>query len=439
VWEIALVSVADGSVRVLKSLKRSRLISLSPDGRYVVYARREVEENKGARDIFLLSTGDSGDEVPLIKHPADDYGPVWAPDGKTIVFKSNRSGTHDTWLMQVADGKPAGEPQLVRRNTQRMQPLGFTREGSLYYGLSARSTDVYTVSIDPATGKLLTPPAKAILKFEGFNSRPAWSPDGKSLAYVSVRPSPGALPPRRAVLVIRSVETGQERELYPKADLRNLHWSPDGRSILCGISLQLIDVQSGDVTPILQVRTADALRVGGTWSRDGKAVFYFRVDLAGRTPIERLSIMVYDLTIGKEKELYREGVGIPGLLVSPNGRQLVFIGEDLHTLMIMPTEGGEPRELLRVQEDTEGISGIEWTLDGRYFLFIWAKPDPDQPLRGLWRIPAEGGDPQKLMEMDGLTEISLHPDGRCIAFTGGWRVMEVWKMENFLLESKAGE
>jgi len=41
---------------------------------------------------------------------------------------------------------------------------------------------------------------------------PTWSPDGKSLAYVSERTPPGSFR-RRPVLVIRSVETGEEREL----------------------------------------------------------------------------------------------------------------------------------------------------------------------------------------------------------------------------------
>ncbi len=35
--------------------------------------------------------------------------------------------------------------------------------------------------------------------------------------------------------------------------------------------------------------------------------------------------------------------------------------------------------------------------------------------------------------MDGLTDISVHPDGERIAFTGGRVQMEVWAMENFLI------
>jgi RNA polymerase sigma-70 factor (ECF subfamily) len=75
--KIVLVSVAAGSLKKLKSIRFWVNMSLSPDGRYVVY------DNEGEpRDIFLLATDGSG-EIPLVEHPADDYGPVWSPDGKS--------------------------------------------------------------------------------------------------------------------------------------------------------------------------------------------------------------------------------------------------------------------------------------------------------------------------------------------------------------------
>ena len=68
--------------------------------------------------------------------------------------------------------------------------------------------------------------------------------------------------------------------------------------------------------------------------------------------------------------------------------------------------------------------------DATFFLVIRSvdQPGPTE----LWRVTPEGGEPQKLLEMDGLSDISVHPDGRHIAFTSGRIQMEIWAMENFL-------
>ncbi|MHC4595119.1 MAG: tetratricopeptide repeat protein [Planctomycetota bacterium] len=432
VSEIVLVSVADGSVRKLKSVElpagRPPYVvsrSLSPDGSYVAYAR-SVKENDGLCDIFLLATDGSGEEIPLVEHPADDFAPAWAPDGKTIVFCSDRSANYDAWLVQVVDGKPVGYPQLVKRGTGTMLSLGFTREGSLHYAVLTQQPwhfgDIYAASIDPATGKLLGSPARAIQQFEGFNGLPAWSPDGKNLAYISRRPSQGSAR-RKSALVIHSMETGQERILYPEAQFlasQYLRWSPDGRSILCGRSLELIDVQTGDVTRLVQFDPAVSGRVDyAAWSPDGKVIYYIRT-----SPVvhDLRSLVAHNLETGKERDLWQKGVKLAGLGISPDGRQLVF-AKGSKTLMVIAVEGGESRILHRLQGEGYFFqSSITWTADGRYVLFGKNKP------RGLWRIPAEGGEPQKVL--DGPKVVST---------VIGRRERGTWAMDNFLPKSKTSK
>lgn len=61
---------------------------------------------------------------------------------------------------------------------------------------------------------------------------------------------------------------------------------------------------------------------------------------------------------------------------------------------------------------------------------IWVSSGPPE----VWRVSFAGGKPQKLLEMDGLSDISVHPDGRRMAFTGGQiQMAEIWAMENFLI------
>ncbi|MCH9015601.1 MAG: PD40 domain-containing protein, partial [Gemmatimonadetes bacterium] len=252
---IVLVSVADGSVRTLKSLgeRHTRNMSLSQDSRYVAFDL-EVKEGSEKRDIYLLATDGSG-EVPLVEHPADDWAPYWTPDGHGIVFVSDRSGSTGLWMLDVVDGEPMSTPTQIKETGDRFYPKGFTPNGSFYYGVGKPDSDVYVAALDFDTGRVLTPPTKTSLRFEGTNHAPIWSPDGKYLAYASRRGTGGGY-----VLVIKSVQTGQERDLSPKSlGMAAAHawgtprWSPDGRSILvAGLAkgapprnrgLHLVDVQ----------------------------------------------------------------------------------------------------------------------------------------------------------------------------------------------------
>ena len=94
----------------------------------------------------------------------------------------------------------------------------------------------------------------------------------------------------------------------------------------------------------------------------------------------------------------------------------------------MPVSGGESRELFRLQEGKRFYSrvGLSWTPDGRHVV-VGTKLDE------LSMIPATGGELRKLdLGFRGMTRLSLHPDGRQIAYSLGNSTAEVWVMENFL-------
>jgi Tol biopolymer transport system component len=437
---IGLISIADGSLRVIKSFGKlgPSKINFSPDGHYVVYSL-PPQEGAAQNDIYLLSV-DGSYETPLIKHPADDLLVGWAPDGKNILFISDRSGSLDLWAVRVAEGKLMGEPELIKKDTGRLWPMGFTNESSLFYWVDTSMEDVYIATLDLEKGKSTAPPTRASQRFMGSNNYPDWSPDGKYLAFVSVRlPGPDRIGSR--VLCILSLETGKQRELSLQLkSLGRLRWSPDGRSILFSgtdikdrAGLYTVNPQTGETTLLWQ-REPETRILGIEWAPDGKEIFFAHIDW----PKKISHILRYDLATRQQKEIYRQNV--PTILrifaLSPDGKQLAF--EESNCLRVIAADGGEARDLLKVQPQ-EGLSSLAWTIDGKEIIFSKALSPAklQEQTRELWRIPADGGEPQKLgLAMDRIEDLRVHPDGQRLAFSSQTWSTEIWVMENFLKKAK---
>lgn len=428
--QIVWVGLADGAVQVIKQFgwRRPSRISLSPDGRWVAYDY-PPKEDEPQRDIFLLAS-DGRTDIPLVEHPANDRAPVWTPDGKELLFLSDRTGTFALWGIAVAGGRGKGAPVLLRRDVGAVVPMGMTALGGYYYGAANGTYDVYVAELDPATGEVVTPPHPASRTLVGGTLSPAWSADGKQLAFVSgMGPLGFANDP--LALTILSLETGQQRQLLPRLGFfGRLRWSPDGRSLLATGQdignrggLFQIDVQTGQVTPIVYSSVLQGYPRQAEWAPDGKAVFY---SAAGQ-------ILLRDLQTGQEKQVCQAMV----FALSRDGKWLAFHEEDRlaksSVLKVIPVDGGPARELLRLPGSGAFTLGMAWSADGRYLLFVKANPSARTQPREVWRIAREGGDPQRLdIAMPGLVEIRVHPDGRRIAFSAGVARPEIWAMENLL-------
>ena len=431
---IAFISITDGFIREVKTLAPcppSPLIrmSLSPDGRYIAYNYLQQEESR-EHDIFLLST-DGSHHSPLIEHPVDDTVIGWTLDSKGVIFKSDRTGSPGLWLIQVAEGNAEGTPQLLRTEMGNFGVLGMAQDGSLFYNLRSGWSDVFTATVDPATGDIKSQPVKIIQQFEGFNSAPDCSPDGEYLVCRSSRKD------LDAALLILSISTGEVRELVPKRGISlNFHylrWSPDGKSFL-GVGsykgkygyLFAIDSQTGDVEIVAEPDENKGVIHRSDWSPDSNAIFFYRMSREAYTIIRR------DLKTGVEKEIYRPPKGnVYALTLSSDGQQLAFSSDN--KLMVLSVTGGEPKELTPVKN----LSTIAWTRDSKYIFFGLTRDKGDKV--DLWRIPAEGGEPQRLeLAMTRLMHLRTHPDGERIVFTAQSRSpkAEIWVIENFLPSEK---
>jgi Tol biopolymer transport system component len=444
--QIALVSSRDASVHPLKSSDERGLARprFSPDGRYIAYALQQGPKS-GEYDIFVLAL-EGGREIPLVQHPANDVHPDWTPDGKRILFFSNRTGTMGAWWIQIAEGHPQGTPELVKPDLGLdLSPMGFTRNGSYYYGVHTEMSDVYIAELDLATGKLVSAPSAATQRFVGSNSKPDWSPDGLQLLFLSKR---GAGYWGARAFCVRSTESGEVRELASKLDRVPLaRWLPDARSLLVvashptdGIGPFRIDVQTGDFVAV--PRPPGSFGYLPAVSHDGKAWIY----QGESTEPKKYCVMVRNLETSKNKELFcfsDPAHFASRLTLSPDGSQLAFVmaadTEGSMVLKVMPAAGGEARDLLRGVRIPFCEAPIAWAPDGQNLLFA-RQPNPPDRKTELWLISVQGGEPRRLeLAAEGMSDVCIHPDGRHIAFTEVKNRDEVWVLENFLPAPKAAK
>jgi Tol biopolymer transport system component len=443
--QIVLVSVPDGSVRVLKSFDKTSpgRARFSPDGRYIAYHFNQ-QPGSTAQDISVFAV-DGGRETAVVRHPANDVLFDWTPDGKRLLFGSDRSGTMGVWWIQIADGQPMGTPDLVKPDLgQDVRPLGFTRGGSFYYEVRTGLSDVYIAEVNFASGRVLAPPILATERFAGSNSRPDWSRDGLKLAYLSHR-GPGVWGAR--AICVRDTATGEVREISSKLErVISIRWFPDGQSLLAAAQGPSgdygpfrIDVQNGEFERVDLTRPAPMGIMGAAWSADGKTFYYVRWGPAAKAS----SVVARDLATGQERQLHsviEPSVYQSGVSISPDGQRLAVVVRDkeggpVRHVTVVPTAGGEARDVLGSTELLWPVS-IAWAPDGQSVLFV-KQPEARNSKTELWLVPVHGGEPRKLdLSAPNMRELSVHPDGRRIAFTAGGDRSEVWVMENFLLRAK---
>jgi Tol biopolymer transport system component len=447
--QLGLVSAEDGSVKIIKTHFEPRSgspepwgFAFSPDGKYIAYDTSPAGQMTGERNIFLI-TSDGNLEIPLVEHPAGETVIGWTPDGQGLLFTSSRTGSLDAWFIRIVGGKPQGAPQLVKPDLGPIEPMGFTSQGALFYGLGGGATDVYVAGIDSQTGKILSPAKKTVLPYEGHNAYPAYSPDGKQLAYISSRRS---LPVRsqQIRLCILTLKTGQIQEMGP--DLGKFgypRWATDGRSVsVWGASkdgrlgIYRIDVQTGDVVPIVQIDKGREI-FSHRWSKDGKVLYYTIGDRAGKA----CSVFVHNFESGREERLSGSPDDAYEIDISQDGKRLVLLNrERKRVIRIMPTSGGEPREIYSFEQEGNHIITPAWSADGRYIYFPKLQKFHGD-LWDLYRVSVDGGEAQKIdLAMAQPRHLSVNPDGQYIAFSSmgaNPEQAQVWVMENFLPKEKS--
>ena len=480
VSEISVLSVHDRSRRTLKAGKWGiRAIVFSPDGQLLAFDHREADA--AARNIYVVSI-DGTREIPAVVHRADDSLVGWSPDGNRILFLSDRGGVTSLWAQSVEKGVSRGSPSLVKANFGEASSVSIGARGIVYSvtnPLGPSNADIKAGKLDFSTGLWTSPPEDVVREYSAASNQfPEWSPDGRSLAYVTRRTSMRG----DDGIALRAFPGGSVREIRPGLTFINrLHWTPDGRALLANGSgysgrraWWRVDAATGEMEMFEPTQPSGNTLIAG-WSKDGSTVYlnrpvsetevvlfarnmatkqerevfrgvrgpdptqaqisrdgmkiYYRKFLpdGSKPPFAKVAFVERDIASGAEREVARGQFG--GIVVSPDGQYIATgsndQGTDSRLILLISIAAGTSRELFRVPLPAGFAAGpatlnplrVElWAPDSGSVLTVKSF-GPGKPAE-LWWVPIDGRARPKQLDSDykAASSIRVHPDGRQVVF-----------------------
>ncbi len=173
----------------------------------------------------------------LTSHPGLDYDAALSPDGRWVVFTSERRGNPDLYVMELQGG---AQPRLLIDSPAMEDQAAFSPDGASLAFVSTQSgnADIYVLPFRPDTTQSMAA-ATNLTNDPGGDFRPDFSPDGSLLAFSTDRDTPVYGHPifsftrqREGEIYVMDRSGGNVRRLTNAADWDGSpEWSADGRTI----------------------------------------------------------------------------------------------------------------------------------------------------------------------------------------------------------------
>ena len=227
----------------------------------------------GVAEVYVMDV-DGSNPVNLSNHPAYDGTPDWSPDGQQIVFTSERDGDPNIYVMGLDGTDPR---QLTQGGGFNVVPA-WSPDGSQILFASNR-----TYHVDAEGGYIEVPGNTKLWVVDADGSNPdrltsrlgldlygSWSPDGQSVAFMSVRDDN----PEIYLLRPGGVEVNLTNN--PASDL-NPAWSPDGSRIAFmsnregNLEIYTLDLENDALTNLTQSSSNEG---DPAWSPDGSKIVF---------------------------------------------------------------------------------------------------------------------------------------------------------------------
>jgi TolB protein len=216
-----------GARKVTSGLWRDYNPVWSPDGRSILF----VSDRDRNEELYLVRR-DGSDLRRLTRNDVSDSTPAWSPDGRWIAFARGRAGSRQLYVMPAAGGPARLLVRSRARGVESWSP-SWSPDGRHVVFATNRSgffnVELYVVGADGRGLRRLT------YAF-GDDSMPDWSPDGKRIVYVSNRN-------RNGELYLIDVDGRNIRRLTrtPGVWEQLPRFSDDGERLLFGTSTNLYE------------------------------------------------------------------------------------------------------------------------------------------------------------------------------------------------------
>jgi dipeptidyl aminopeptidase/acylaminoacyl peptidase len=360
---LPLSPVADAATRGLQpkdlaTLDRWSSPVLSPDGRLLVAAKREVDfdGNKAATSLWLenLVARDAAPPVRLTPEGWNVNSPVFSPDGGVVYFLSGKSGSSQLYSIPVDGGTPRQLTDFpvdvggfqVSPDGQR---IAFNAETFIDCGsdLACTGKRLKAEADSPATG--------VVYDRMFVRHWDAWNDGRLNRVFVATLPGDGA-----AVSTATAIASDVVADIpsKPFGDSSEYTWAPDGQSLVLSArtadrtepwstNFDLYRVSADGSGPAENLTAGNPAWDTGAVFGDANTLYYRAMKRPG-FEADRFGLMAMDLATGERREI------APGWDRSAGS---VVVSEDGETLYVTAQDTGE-HPLFAVHVDSGGVTEI---------------------------------------------------------------------------------
>lgn len=366
--------------------------AVSPDGRTLAMSARGIASGQWWRrghshldeaEIWVrdLTAADAPAAYRAVTSAgAKDLWPMWAADGASLFFVSDRDGAENIWTTPLARGNTAAQAVTAFKDGRVLWPSISARGDTIVFERGFRIW-----KLDTASGK-----ASEV-----------------QIARVGAPAGPSA------------------EHMRLTSQFQDLTLSPDGKKVAFAARGEIFAASAKDGGDAARVTMTPAPEAQPAWSPDSRRIVYTSErtssQAAAGTAAGPARLVSYDFTTAKETPLTSAGEGDYAPRFSPDGKSIAFVrgGRELRVLDVA---SGKERSLAKgiIADPLQVGRPLAWSPDGRWLAFFTSGT---RGFTNVSVVAATGGESRQVsfLANSNATGIAWSPDGTCLLFDTGQR------------------